>query len=67
MLYANHISNPVGESFLALVNDETLTWESQPPGKDIPKPMTLYFSCHGALGSGKNFTIFPGGRAEHAK
>ena len=70
MRYSNHLQNPPGlqqPSFTITVDDETMTWVSDPPGDDITKPLTTYFSCGGPPGSGKRFQVFPGGRARLVK
>ncbi|MGR4064775.1 MAG: hypothetical protein ACLQPV_04935 [Vulcanimicrobiaceae bacterium] len=64
MLYSHHIHDPGGEPFVVVVNDDTMTWASEPAGRTISKPRLLYFTHGGRRGSGRNFTIFPGGRAE---
>jgi hypothetical protein len=67
MEYRNHCQDPVSGSFWIVVDDKSLTWVSDPPGKDIREPLLgLYFpklSSH----SGKFFDIFPGGRASIAQ
>jgi hypothetical protein len=67
MRYHNHVSDlPHGRAFRITVDDETLTWESDPPGNDISEAMTLYFTREGTNppGSGKQFQVLPGGRAK---
>jgi hypothetical protein len=59
-VYAMHWNN----QFNILVDDEALTWTSDPAGRAILEPITGYFSRGGSIGSGKYFTVFPGGRAK---
>lgn len=69
MLYRTHFQNPpgVGPSFGITVDDETMTWVSDPPGNDLTKPITAYFSRGGPIGSGKQFEVLPGGKARLIK
>jgi hypothetical protein len=53
------ISKP---SFAIIVDDETMTWESDPQAKDIEDSMTTYFTSVGEPGTGREFTVLPGGR-----
>lgn len=67
MKYHNHIQDMgQGRSFTIIVDDQTMTWTTEPPGNNIAKPLTLYFSLKGGgpIGSGRNFTVLPGGRAQ---
>lgn len=67
MRYRMHYANPIHGSFGIVVDDETLTWVSDPPGRDISEPIrSAYFAREGVNppGSGRLFTIFPGGRAQ---
>lgn len=67
MRYRCHFQNMGGGlAFGIVVDDEALTWESDPPGNELPKPFAAYFSREGAgnpIGSGKRFEVMPGGRA----
>jgi hypothetical protein len=51
--------------FSIVVDDETLTWTSVPPGHDVEKPLSAYFTAEGIapIGSGKWFEVRPGGQA----
>ena len=41
MLFTHEIHHLGGETFEVDVDDQTLTWTSKPPGKSIPRPITL--------------------------
>ena len=64
MLFTHEIHHLGGETFEVDVDDQTLTWTSKPPGKSIPRPITLHFTHGGRRGAGRSFTILPDGRAE---
>lgn len=63
MTYRTHFANQFG----IVVDAEKMTWTSDPPGNDLPRPYVLYFSRGGPIGSGKQFEVFPGGRARLVK
>jgi hypothetical protein len=66
MLYSCHFSDlPNQRAFGIVVDDETMTWTSEPPGQEIPAVWTGYFSRQGGgpIGSGKQFEVLPGGKA----
>jgi hypothetical protein len=68
--YRNHYGGAPGvlPSFGIVVDSETETWTSDPPGHDIPRPMVLYFTGGDhAIGSGKQYEVYPGGRARFVK
>lgn len=69
MLYRTHFQSPpgAGQSFGITINDEAMTWESDPTGHDLTEPVTAYFSRGGPPGSGKQFQVLPGGRARAVK
>lgn len=65
MKYRTHFSDMANQrAFSIVVDDETLTWVSDPPGKDLFEPVTAYFTRVGGspIGSGKQFEAFPGGK-----
>ena len=67
MLYRVHNAGAPGvkPSFGIVVDDETMTWSSDPPGHDLDQALFgVYASRGGAPRSGKAFDLFPGGRAE---
>jgi len=69
-IYSNHHAGLPGvqPSFRIDVDSEALSWKSDPPGHDIQNPMVLYFAGGDhAIGSGKQFEIFPGGRARFVR
>ena len=65
MKYSGHIgTHPRGSNFRWTVDDETMTWESEPPGRTISKPVLGIYGSHGGPpGSGKAFDLLPGGTA----
>jgi hypothetical protein len=68
MIYRMHFSDMArARAFGIVVDDETLTWASDPAGHDLTEPITGYFSRGGPVGSGKQFEVFPGGRARLTK
>jgi len=69
-LYRIHYGGLPGvePSFGIVVDSDTNTWMSDPPGHDIPKPMLTYFTGGDhSMYSGKQFEVFPGGRARFVK
>jgi hypothetical protein len=60
-IYGSHVVDMMNGNFGVTIDDEKMTWTSNPPGKTISKPMTLYFSRGGPVGSGREFTILPDG------
>jgi hypothetical protein len=67
MRYRMHYSHPIHGSFGIVVDDESMTWVSDPPGTEIAERIdAAYFSREGVNqpGSGRVFTLFPGGRAQ---
>ena len=50
-------------SFGIVVDEETMTWISDPPGIDIAESIVGYFGKGGPLWSGKQVEILPGGFA----
>ncbi len=69
MHYRSHYGGAPGifPSFGIIVDDQTMTWTTDPLGNDIPKPMMgVPFTREGSspIGSGKAFDLFPGGRAQ---
>jgi hypothetical protein len=51
--------------FWVVIDGDTLTWVSDPPGHTINEPIILYFPLEGAagaIGSGKQFQVLPEGR-----
>jgi hypothetical protein len=70
MLFRGHWAGLPGikPGFGVVVDDETMTWRSDPPGHDLEQPFTAYFPRQdGALHKGKNFEVLPGGRAREVK
>jgi len=69
--YSHRAALPgVSPSFMLIVDDETMTWESDPLENDVRSPiLNLRFSREGdrPIGSGKYFNIFPDGRVEEAR
>lgn len=69
-IYSNHNAGLPGvePSFRIDVDSESLTWKSDPPGHDLPKPVLLYFTGGDrSIGSGKQFEVLPGGRARFVR
>jgi hypothetical protein len=67
MRYEHFLGGMVGvQPRFKIVVDETepMRWYSDPEGHDIPEAMTLFFRQEGSAGSGRPFTVYPGGRAE---
>lgn len=66
MRYMNFYAGLPGvkPGFMIVVADEPLAWWSEPPGHDLEEPLgpTYFTREDGALGGGKNFEVFPGGR-----
>jgi hypothetical protein len=60
-IYGSHVVDNINGNFGVTVDDEKMTWTSNPSGRVIEKPITLYFSRGGPVGSGRKFTIFPDG------
>ena len=66
MKYRTHFSDMAHQrAFGIIVDEETMTWTSDPPGNDISEPITAYFSREGGgpIGSSKQFEVFPDGHA----
>lgn len=62
--YRAHLQNVLGHSFGIVVDSDDNSWTSDPPGYDIPRSMVAYFTGGDhAIGSGKQFEIYPGGMA----
>jgi len=69
-IYSNFMAGLPGvkPSFRIDVDSEALAWKSEPPGDDVETPMVLYFTGGDhAIGSGKQFEVFPGGRARFVR
>jgi hypothetical protein len=69
MKYRTHLSDMARQrAFGIIVDDQTLTWVSDPPGNDIAEPFTSYFTREGGgpIGSGRQFKVLPGGQARLA-
>jgi hypothetical protein len=60
-IYRTHYVDPIHGSFGIVVDDETMTWTSDPPGRSLEKAVTAYFSRGGPPGSGRTFTVLPNG------
>jgi hypothetical protein len=72
MRYRGHYAGAVGvfPSFGIIVDDQTMTWTTDPQGNDIPEPMMgVPFTREGSspIGSGRAFDLFPGGKARPSK
>jgi hypothetical protein len=70
MTYRGHLQDLAhGQSFGIVIDDETMTWSSDPPGGTIERPMTTYFPREGGgpPGSGRNFEVLPGGKVRSVK
>jgi hypothetical protein len=67
MIYRMHFSDMAHvRTFGVVVDDETMTWTSDPKGEDLERPIigALYaVEGGGPIGSSKRFDVFPGGRA----
>jgi rhodanese-related sulfurtransferase len=64
--YGSHVVDNIGGNYNVTVDDEKMAWTSNPPGRKIDKPVTLYCSRGGPVGSGKRFTILPDGSVKPA-
>jgi len=64
MKYAVHLKDTVHGSFSITIDDETMTWVSNPPGHDLPQDMVgAHATKSGTPGPGKTFDLFRGGKA----
>ena len=61
------MGRPTDAPFGIVVDDETMKWVSDPPGRELLRPERFQFSSSGAIGSGKEFEVHPGGRALEVK
>jgi hypothetical protein len=60
-MYRTHYGGAPGvePSFGIVVDSDSLTWTSDPPGNDLRKPMLLYFTGGDhSIGSGKQFVRY---------
>jgi len=65
MKYSGHYNDPAHGSFGITVDDETMTWVSNPPGRDLREAkQDVRLNKGGTPGAGKSFDLFPGGRAQ---
>lgn len=65
-IFGAHVIDNINGNFGVTIDDEKMTWTSNPPGRVIAKPMKLYTSSGGPPGSGKQFTIMPDGTVRRA-
>lgn len=57
-------------SFGVIIDDESMTWRSDPAGHDLSKPIFGQYAVRegdAPLGSGKTFDVYPGGRVQESK
>ena len=63
MKYRTFVNDPIVGTFWIIVDDLSRTWMTDPPGKQVREALIgLYFQPEDG-GPGKDFDIFPDGRA----
>jgi hypothetical protein len=51
-------------AFDIVIDDATMTWVSDPPGRQVPEGLIAAFSAPGPYGTDRReFKVFPNGRA----